>query len=56
MSGRAERGQLDAPAAGGWAGSRRISSIGVARATLLPYSPTPSEIAPALAGPAAPGQ
>jgi hypothetical protein len=39
--------------AGAWDGgarrrSRIIASIGVASATSLPYSPSPSEIAPAL--------
>ena len=40
--------------AGGW--SRSISSIGVTSTTWPPYSPTLSEIAPALRRPPVPGQ
>ncbi len=42
---RTSAGALRA-AAGGSTGWPRIASIGVARATVLPYCPTDSEIAP----------
>ena len=42
---------------GGWTGSARICSIGVASPTVPPYWPMPAEMAPMLrATPSAPGQ